>query len=135
MWHLRLDRNGDQRDRQRHAYETRLVEGHEGLREETVQEVNHRPRGRKRVEVVETWPLLFSIPRKKYNRLYERRFAIMTYKQYEASKELRLWIRQVIVPAIGVSAMLLANPDVRRIAAEKMEGVKQKIRARKIRVV
>lgn len=59
----------------------------------------------------------------------------MTYKQYEASKELRLWIRQVIVPAIGVSAMLLANPDVRRIAAEKMEGVKQKIRARKIRVV
>lgn len=59
----------------------------------------------------------------------------MTYKQIEASRELRLWIGQVIVPAIGVSAMLLANPDVRRAAAEKVEGVKQKIRTRKIRVV
>lgn len=59
----------------------------------------------------------------------------MTYKQIEASRELRLWIGQVIVPAISVSAVLLANPDVRRAASEKVESVKQKIRARKIRVV
>lgn len=55
----------------------------------------------------------------------------MTYKQIEASRELRLWIGQVIVPAISVSAVLLANPDVRRAAAEKVESVKQKIRTRK----
>ena len=59
----------------------------------------------------------------------------MTYKQIEASRELRLWIGQVIVPAIGVSAAVLANPEVRKAAAEKLESVKQKIRARKIRVV
>lgn len=59
----------------------------------------------------------------------------MTYKQIEASRELRLWIGQVIVPAIGVSAVIFANPDVRRAAVEKVEAVKQKIRARKIRVV
>ncbi len=59
----------------------------------------------------------------------------MTYKQIEASREIRLWIGQVIVPAISVSAVLLVNPDVRRAAFEKVERIKQKIRARKIRVV
>lgn len=59
----------------------------------------------------------------------------MTYKQIEASRELRLWIGQVIVPAIGVSAALLANPSVRKAASEKLEDIKKKIRTRKIRVV
>ena len=59
----------------------------------------------------------------------------MTYKQIEASRELRLWIGQVIVPAITVSAVVLANPDVRRAAAEKFESVKQKIQARRVRVL
>lgn len=59
----------------------------------------------------------------------------MTYKQIEASRELRLWIGQVIVPAITMSAVVLANPDVRRAAAEKIESVKQKIQAKKVRVL
>ena len=59
----------------------------------------------------------------------------MTYKQIEASRELRLWIGQVIVPAITMSAVVLANPDVRRVAAEKIESVKQKIQAKKVRVL
>ncbi len=58
----------------------------------------------------------------------------MTYKQIEASRELRLWIGQVIVPAIGVSAAILANPNVRKAASEKLEDVKRRIRTRKIRV-
>lgn len=49
----------------------------------------------------------------------------MTYKQIEASRELRLWIGQVIVPAIGVSAAILANPNVRKAASEKLEDVKK----------
>lgn len=59
----------------------------------------------------------------------------MTYKQIEASRELRLWIGQVIVPAITMSAVVLANPDVRRAAAEKIESVKQKIQAKRVRVL
>jgi len=59
----------------------------------------------------------------------------MTYKQIEASRELRLWIGQVIVPTISVSAVLLANPDVRRAAAEKVESVKQKFQTKKVRVL
>lgn len=59
----------------------------------------------------------------------------MTYKQIEASRELRLWIGQVIVPAVSVSAVLFSNPEVRKFAAEKFEDVKRKIRTRKIRAV
>ena len=65
----------------------------------------------------------------------ERRLIAMTYKQIEASRELRLWIGQVIVPAITMSAVVLANPDVRRAAAEKIESVKQKFQAQKVRVL
>ena len=59
----------------------------------------------------------------------------MTYKQIEASRELRLWIGQVIGPAISVSAVLLANPDVRKAASEKFEGLKAKIQRKRVRVL
>lgn len=59
----------------------------------------------------------------------------MTYKQIEASRELRLWIGQVIVPAVSVTAVVLANPDVRNAAKEKLNSIKQKIQSKKIRVV
>lgn len=59
----------------------------------------------------------------------------MTYKQIEASRELRLWIGQVIVPAVSVTAVVLANPDVRNAAKEKLDIIKRKFQSRKIRVV
>ena len=59
----------------------------------------------------------------------------MTYKQIEATRELRLWIGQVIVPAIGVSAAILANPEVRRAASKKCKDVKAKIRRKRVRAV
>lgn len=59
----------------------------------------------------------------------------MTYKQIEASRELRLWIGQVIVSAVSVTAVVLANPDVRNAAKEKLDNIKRKFQSRKIRVV
>lgn len=59
----------------------------------------------------------------------------MTYKQIEASRELRLWIGQVIVPTVSVMAVVLANPDVRNAAKEKLDNIKRKFQSRKIRVV
>ncbi len=59
----------------------------------------------------------------------------MTYKQIEASRELRLWIGQVIVPAVSVTAVVLANPDVRNAAKEKLDSIKRKFQSRKIRAV
>ena len=48
----------------------------------------------------------------------------MTYKQIEASREARLWITQVIIPAIGV-AMLI--PEAREAVVAKAKEVKDKI--------
>ena len=58
----------------------------------------------------------------------------MTYKQIEAIRETRLWIGQVIIPAIGMSAALLTNPSIRCAAAQKVDDIKQRFRNRKIRV-
>lgn len=59
----------------------------------------------------------------------------MTYKQIEAIREMRLWIGQVIVPTVGVLVALLANPEVRQAASQKVEDINQRFRNRKIGVV
>lgn len=51
----------------------------------------------------------------------------MTYKQIEASREARLWIGQVILPAIGCGVALMANPKVRDFVTSKYEDVKFKV--------
>ncbi len=43
----------------------------------------------------------------------------MTYKQIEASRELRLWIGQVIVPAVTMAVALASIPEVRNAASTK----------------
>lgn len=51
----------------------------------------------------------------------------MTYKQIEASREARLWIGQVIVPAIIGAVTIASNPDARRFVEEKSKEVKEKV--------
>ena len=51
----------------------------------------------------------------------------MTYKQIEASREIRLWIGQIIVPAITVAVSTLAIPEVRQDVAAKARNVKENI--------
>ena len=48
----------------------------------------------------------------------------MTYKQIEASREARLWIGQVIVPACAAVTIAVANPNVRHFVADKAKVVK-----------
>ena len=50
----------------------------------------------------------------------------MTYKQIEASREIRLWITQIVVPAIGI-AMLF--PEAREFVANKAKDFGNKIKA------
>jgi len=52
---------------------------------------------------------------------------IMTYKQIEASREVRLWIGQIIVPAASVAVAILSIPKVRQMIATKAESVKESI--------
>ena len=51
----------------------------------------------------------------------------MTYKQIEASREIRLWIGQIIVPAITVAVSTLTIPEVRQAVAAKARNVKENI--------
>ena len=48
----------------------------------------------------------------------------MTYKQIEASREVRLWIGQVIVPAI---ALTMAIPEARKKVIDKSKSIKRSI--------
>lgn len=52
----------------------------------------------------------------------------MTYKQIEAIREVRLWIGQIIVPAVAIAASTLAIPEVRQTAAAKVKSIKQSIK-------
>lgn len=42
----------------------------------------------------------------------------MTYKQIQAAHEVRMWIKDVIIPAAGVGVVLAANPETRKAAVE-----------------
>ena len=54
----------------------------------------------------------------------------MTYKQIEASREARLWIGQIIVPALTLAATSLAIPEVRQAVAAKAKSIKTKIESK-----
>ena len=51
----------------------------------------------------------------------------MTYKQIEASREMRLWIGQVIVPAVAAAITIASNPQTRNYVSEKYNNVKSRI--------
>lgn len=51
----------------------------------------------------------------------------MTYKQIEASREVRLWIGQIFVPAITLAATTMAIPEVRQAVATKAKSIKNSI--------
>ena len=54
----------------------------------------------------------------------------MTYKQIEASREARLWVTQIIVPAILSVGMVMSIPEVRETVKTKTSEFKEKIRTR-----
>ena len=49
----------------------------------------------------------------------------MTWKQIEASREVRLWLSQIVLPAIGITMMV---PEARTAVVEKAKEVKQSIK-------
>ena len=49
-----------------------------------------------------------------------------TYKQIEQARETRLWIGQIVVPAVTAIVLLAANPDVREWTKDKFCKIKQK---------
>lgn len=54
----------------------------------------------------------------------------MTYKQIEASREVRLWIGQVFIPAAVVVAGAMSNPEIRHKVSTKFNSVKHSVKAK-----
>lgn len=55
----------------------------------------------------------------------------MTYKQIEASREVRLWIGQIIVPAATtIAAVLYMKPELRYKAADKVRDIKYNVKTK-----
>ena len=50
----------------------------------------------------------------------------MTYKQIEASREARLWLGQIFIPAVAAIS-ICTIPEVREVIATKAKSVKQNI--------
>lgn len=53
----------------------------------------------------------------------------MTNRQIETSREIRLWIRDIIVPSIGVGATVLwLHPEIKDNIKSKVDEIKSKIK-------
>lgn len=59
----------------------------------------------------------------------------MTHKQIDAMREARLWIGQIIVPAIGLATTALAIPEVRQAVADKVNDMKRSVKKKNFTVV
>jgi hypothetical protein len=55
----------------------------------------------------------------------------MTYRQIETSREIRLWVTQVIIPALGMATALAATvPEFREAVTTKAKEVKNAIKSK-----
>ena len=53
----------------------------------------------------------------------------MTNRQIETSREIRLWIRDIIVPSIGVGATVLwLHPEIKDNIKSKIDELKNKFK-------
>ena len=52
----------------------------------------------------------------------------VTYKQIEASREARLWLGQILVPALTLAVSTLAIPGVKDALAKKVDDVKRSLK-------
>lgn len=59
----------------------------------------------------------------------------MTHRQIEASREIRLWIGQVIVPAAAAALTVASIPEVREYVGDNVRKIKSKIRRKNFKVV
>lgn len=52
---------------------------------------------------------------------------MLSWKAIESSREIRLWLGQVIIPAVTIGAVVLANPENRKRLDETLTNAKDKV--------
>ena len=50
-----------------------------------------------------------------------------TWKQIETSREIRLWISQIVMPAATFAAAAMATPEVRHAVTTKAKSIKASV--------
>jgi hypothetical protein len=48
-----------------------------------------------------------------------------TRQKLDRSREIRLWIRDILVPAVGLAATALSIPEVRDIVNDKVKDIRE----------
>ena len=54
----------------------------------------------------------------------------MTWQQIETSREIRLWVGQIIVPTITLAGMAMSIPEVREAVSSKARKMKEAINSK-----
>lgn len=54
----------------------------------------------------------------------------MTHRQTETSREIRLWIGQVIIPVATIAGIAMSNPEVRERVTTKVNSAKAFIKSK-----
>ena len=52
----------------------------------------------------------------------------MTWKQIEAAREIRLWMGQVVIPAVVAVGTVMAIPEAREAVTSKANSIKESVR-------
>ena len=50
-----------------------------------------------------------------------------TTQKLDLSREVRLWIRDIVVPAAGVAVAVLSIPEVRNMVNDKVKDIRENI--------
>ena len=58
---------------------------------------------------------------------FKEDFIMATWKQIETSREIRLWISQIVMPAATFAAAAMAIPEVRHAVTEKAKSIKASV--------
>ena len=53
----------------------------------------------------------------------------MSWKQIEQAREIRLWVGQIVIPAVVIGVMIMQNPTVRADVKDTVDKVKGKVRS------
>lgn len=55
----------------------------------------------------------------------------MTYRQIESSREMRLWMTQIVIPMVALGAIAWSNPDIRFSIKSRWHELKNHFRKEK----
>lgn len=54
-----------------------------------------------------------------------------TRQKLDRSREIRLWIRDILVPAVGLTATALSIPEVRDIVNDKIKDIRDNVKRKR----